>query len=403
MGRRVVRTIASLSALMVLFSTASAHTEDDVKSELNQTQEQLEGAKQGLEQAEEKAQTAEEDLAVVTAKLGDLQAQLRQREAELAAARAELEAVRARTDEAKRQLDVVTRRLLRAQEELDERERRFDDRVSATYKYGGVSYASALVGADDVASFLNTMYYVRSVMDTDRRIIDSVTEVATSIAEDRAEADRLREQLERDLAATAAAEAAVAAAAAEQRALTGQVATQKQKQAALLADYQEQASDYAELVNDLEKESQQLAAELKKLQARTSSGPRPSASGMVWPTNGRVTSSYGYRTHPISGQRKLHAGVDISGSTGQTILAATAGTVVHAGWYGGYGLAVVIDHGGGMATLYAHQSTLAVGEGQSVSTGQTIGYVGSTGYSTGPHLHFEVRINGEPRDPMQWY
>jgi murein DD-endopeptidase MepM/ murein hydrolase activator NlpD len=100
---------------------------------------------------------------------------------------------------------------------------------------------------------------------------------------------------------------------------------------------------------------------------------------------------------------RMHEGFDIAAPTGQTIVAATDGHVVHAGWINGYGQTVMINHGGGIVTLYAHMSAFAVSEGQLVSHGQKVGGIGSTGNSTGPHLHFEVRVNGEPRDPMNWY
>jgi murein DD-endopeptidase MepM/ murein hydrolase activator NlpD len=102
----------------------------------------------------------------------------------------------------------------------------------------------------------------------------------------------------------------------------------------------------------------------------------------------------------VLGTQRLHAGVDFGAASGTPIVAADTGTVVSAGWHGGYGNAVIVDHGGGVATLYGHQSRLAVGSGSRVSRGQVIGYVGSTGMSTGPHLHFELRINGVPTDPM---
>lgn len=123
----------------------------------------------------------------------------------------------------------------------------------------------------------------------------------------------------------------------------------------------------------------------------------------VWPADGPLTSRYGTRVHPISGARKLHAGVDIGAPSGAPIRAAAAGLVLRAGPYGGYGLATIIDHGNGLATLYAHQSRIGVSAGQQVAQGQNIGAVGSTGYSTGPHLHFEVRINGQARDPLLWF
>ena len=121
---------------------------------------------------------------------------------------------------------------------------------------------------------------------------------------------------------------------------------------------------------------------------------------MIWPVNGVITSPYGYRTHPIFGTTIYHSGIDIGVDYGTPVQAADGGTVVEAGWGSGYGYAVVIDHGNGLSTLYGHNQELAVSAGQSVSQGQVIAYAGSTGNSTGPHVHFEVRANGDPVDPQ---
>jgi murein DD-endopeptidase MepM/ murein hydrolase activator NlpD len=120
------------------------------------------------------------------------------------------------------------------------------------------------------------------------------------------------------------------------------------------------------------------------------------------PINAPITSHFGYRVHPVLGYRRLHTGTDFGADTGTPIRAAEAGTVVHAGWQGGYGNAVIIDHGGGMTTLYAHCSQLFARNGQTVQKGEAIAAVGSTGMSTGPHLHFEVRINGDPQNPLAY-
>jgi len=121
---------------------------------------------------------------------------------------------------------------------------------------------------------------------------------------------------------------------------------------------------------------------------------------MQWPAPGRLTSRFGNRVHPIYGDVRLHAGIDIGAPDGTPIVAADDGIVIVAGSSGGYGNLVVIAHGEGLSTAYAHQSSMAVSSGQSVRRGQVIGYVGNTGASTGNHLHFEVRRNGEPVDPL---
>ncbi|HEY9605342.1 MAG TPA: M23 family metallopeptidase, partial [Allocoleopsis sp.] len=123
---------------------------------------------------------------------------------------------------------------------------------------------------------------------------------------------------------------------------------------------------------------------------------------LMHPSDGPITSGFGWRRHPILGYVRFHSGVDFGASYGSVIRAAESGRVIFAGWYSGYGNAVIINHGGGIATLYGHTSKLYVAEGQTVQVGQAIAAVGSTGLSTGPHLHFEVRKNGEPVDPMPY-
>lgn len=122
----------------------------------------------------------------------------------------------------------------------------------------------------------------------------------------------------------------------------------------------------------------------------------------IWPVQGEITSYYGWRTHPIFGTTRYHSGYDIACDTGTPIAAADSGTVVYSGWLGGYGYCVMIDHGGGLVSLYGHNSELWVSEGQYVQQGQTIALAGSTGWSTGPHCHFEARLNGELTDPMNY-
>jgi len=139
---------------------------------------------------------------------------------------------------------------------------------------------------------------------------------------------------------------------------------------------------------------------------RAQAGRPPAAlagrlAGLIWPARGVFTSGFGLRRHPVFRILRMHTGQDIAAPYGTPVRAAADGQVLYTGWFGGYGKIVVIDHGGGLSTLYAHLSAILTGEGAVVRRGQVIGRVGSTGYSTGPHVHFEVRVNGRPIDPVQ--
>lgn len=221
-------------------------------------------------------------------------------------------------------------------------------------------------------------------------------------------------QEDRDLAASDAAdaleEAAVleAALAEDLLLIEAEQAVQRELKAELerrVADWQGKVDELAAADAELTKFIREQEAAAAAAAGGGSTAPAPgssSVSGFQWPVNGGVSSGFGYRVHPIYGTRRLHAGLDISGGSGTPIAAAKSGTVLSAGWRGGYGNAVVISHGGGITTLYAHQSRMNVSSGQQVGRGDIVGWVGSTGASTGPHLHFEVRVNGSAVNPRPY-
>ena len=169
-------------------------------------------------------------------------------------------------------------------------------------------------------------------------------------------------------------------------------------QRSLLAKYDAQIEEIEGEIASLEKEQ----ASIKKLIAQQAKALGSAPGSLARPVPGAISSGFGPRVHPIHGYSLMHNGVDMNGGSGQAIVSASSGTVIFAGAKGGYGNTIMVDHGGGMVTLYAHQSKFAVSAGQSVKRGQTIGYVGSTGVSTGPHLHFEVRVGGNPVNPAKY-
>jgi len=184
-----------------------------------------------------------------------------------------------------------------------------------------------------------------------------------------------------------------------------------EKRSALAAQAANQVARLAAIEHDIEEFESEISALAREessirsaIIAATTPSPSTNAPGeLARPVPGRVSSGFGKRVHPISKTVKMHNGVDMNASHGDRIIAAEDGVVILSGVKGGYGNTVMIDHGGGMVTLYAHQSKIGVPVGQAVTRGQTIGWIGSTGQSTGPHLHFEVRINGRPVNPVGYW
>ena len=157
-----------------------------------------------------------------------------------------------------------------------------------------------------------------------------------------------------------------------------------------------------------ERELARQSASIQNMIARNkgSSTVKISSTGFMRPISGRITSPFGWRTHPIFNSRTFHSGVDIAGPNRGSIRASNSGKVIYSGWYGGYGKVVILDHGSvngrPITTLYAHMSSIKVSQGQFVNKGDVVGFEGTTGYSTGPHVHFEVRVNGKPNNPLNY-
>lgn len=265
-----------------------------------------------------------------------------------------------------------------------------------------MSHATELpAGFFDVSSvtemLIGAEYASQTIESTERAIRDlealKGTEEAqqTQVEAQQARHTRVLEDLARNQTALEEAQLDV-----EKR--SAAVGSEVKEYADLLAEVQRLINEMDHELSELEDDAAQLEQDI--LAAEINSGPV--GSGFLWPVNGVLTSSYGFRIHPITGARKLHTGIDIGAPNGRTIVATRSGTVILARYYGGYGNTVVISHGGGLTTLYAHMSSDAVSSGQFLTAGDTVGYIGSTGFSTGNHLHFETREYGIPVNPMNY-
>jgi murein DD-endopeptidase MepM/ murein hydrolase activator NlpD len=402
MGRGTWRAaVAGLLAGALLLPVTPAAA-DDPNARRRAVEAQLAEVHDDLHESSAAVREAAAALAKADAELPRVRARLAAVQGQLSAARAAAAEARRALGHAQADLLAGERQLGEAQAQVEETRARAGALARSIYKTGPGGFVAVLFNAQSAADLASRTTYVHALLSDGAGQVREATVARVELAN---KADVLAQRRaaiaakERD---ASAALARVEQLAAEARAANAAVAAQVEaRRRALAVADRERAADVARY-KALQAESRRLA-ELIRQAARSRGTGRVGRTGMVWPTPGPVTSGYGYRTHPIYGYRRLHAGIDIGAPTGQGIVAALGGTVVTAGPMGSYGNLVVIDHGDGFATAYAHQSRVLVSSGQRVAKGQRIGLVGSTGASTGPHLHFETRVNGEPVDPMRYY
>jgi murein DD-endopeptidase MepM/ murein hydrolase activator NlpD len=349
--------------------------------DLQQQQKTIDQQRSGVQQEQERLQTQEKS---AQEQLGGLQTRI--------------QATAAQISENEKKLQTANDRLKDLQKKLAIAEANYQDKqfaMVARLRYwqrqkGNQGWA-VLLQSENLNEFLDRRYQLRLMYEADRKILADLRQDADDLEKQRRGVESQKNQI---------------------ALITQELQTQK-------ADYQAQAETQQELIKRLQadrraleaaeeqlaKDSENLATLIQQRlaeQARQNKTAPYSTGAMGYPSGGSITSGFGYRVHPVLGYSRFHAGLDFGADYGSPIWAAKGGVVLFAGWYGGYGQAVVVDHGGGITTLYGHASELYVSEGQTVQRGQLIAAIGSTGLSTGPHLHFEVRANGEPIDPLNY-
>ncbi|MDU5395389.1 MAG: peptidoglycan DD-metalloendopeptidase family protein [Negativicoccus succinicivorans] len=372
--RRWEKGVAWLLIWAVCQGFAVPSLAENLEAELSDVQSQMNEAQHRKELAEEQ--------------IGSVSELLRQIQSELDVALNELHAIEVQQSQVNAQIQQTEVELAAAQKRLDERERILNKRLRDVYMHGKLNYLEVILGAKNFTDFANRLEFLKRIVSADLNLITEIRAERELILQKKQQLEIQRQQLAK-LQAEAEAKKAV-------------VENKKQDQLIVLARLQDEKALAEASYAELQATSQDIEARIRARQQQgASAGQVVHGSGVfIWPTSGPITSPFGYRIHPIFGTQIYHSGIDIGVDTGTPIMAADSGVVVEADWLGGYGYAVVIDHGNGLSTLYGHNSELAVSPGQSVQQGQVIAYAGSTGYSTGPHCHFEVRVDGSPVDPM---
>jgi len=348
-----------------------------------------------LEEKQQELQAVQQEIAKRRAQIKrakqqekDIMKQIEVIEKSMEETRNEIEVLDARVSVVEDDIEAIEKDIQRADEHLGQQTGYLAQRLVAVYESGDVSYLEVLLDSTDIVDFLTRYDLLNEMLNQDVQLIEQ-------IQAERSELESKKEQLEakkNDLLYTKKKREAQAKFLEEQ-------ADMKQE---VLAQVQTQREQYEKALEELEQTSRELERLIRSLQKPDSA--YQGTGVFCWPVPGYsgVTSEYGMRYHPILGVRKLHTGIDIGAPQGARVVAADGGTVIHTGWMGGYGNTIVVDHGGGISTLYAHLSAYKASVGTRVDKGEVIGLVGSTGFSTGPHLHFEVRKNGTPVNPRGW-
>jgi len=347
--------------------------------------------------ADQKAGVLTEQLSAVAGQVRELEAGVRAQQARLSVLRGQLAGARARLAALDGTIARQTERLGRLRGEYRVALSRLEQRVRELYMTDGPDALAFVLGTASFADLIDNVDLLNRIGRQDERIAARVKASRDGVADARRRTKAARVE-------AAHVEAAVASATSEQQGVVSRlvasrdalVAARRDKSATLASIRDDRASTLAE-IDALEEQSAVLAERIRQAQQQASSVPVvvPSGSGVLgWPVSGPVTSGFGLRWG------RMHEGIDIAVAEGTPVRAAGAGTVIYAGWMGGYGNLVVVDHGNGLSTAYAHNSSLGVGVGQSVTAGQVVSYSGNTGNSTGPHVHFEVRVNGSAVDPL---
>lgn len=389
MKKKTVTLVASLLCGSIMMATPYWYQaqDEDLTNQLSNIQQQMTNEANKKSEAEktigtvyEQLHAIQRDLDTATAELKQVQAERIQLDKDITKTEAELKAAQAR---------------------LQSREKVFYKRVRDIYINGRLSYLDVVVGSKDFSDFANRMEMLKRILQSDMDLINTIKTEREEIASKKA-------KLEEDRAKVLELEKV----AQEKQNLINQKKAERQ---AVLERAMNDRDTAERAYNELMASSASITAMLQQRAAERAAAAAAAASqggsggGATWvqgtgqlaaPVVAPITSDFGWRIHPIYGTRRLHAGTDFGVDEGTPVHAADGGVVVEAGWVSGYGYTVIIDHGNGMSTLYAHNSDVAVSPGQTVSKGQVVSYSGNTGGSTGPHLHFEVRINGEPTDPM---
>ena len=383
--RRIYAVLVVLSLLPALGGASGSTLEQRIQSERAKAQ-----------QIHLRLHAKRAELNTATLHYRDLQHQLDDTEAAIGRINAHIGSLAGQAAWTQRKIAWNTVQLDAARRSLRLHDDALKRRLVNIYEYGDLTYVDALIAARSFSEFVERWEDLRLLIAANQRAVRARKAAEARVAAVEADLERTRMQLQQEEQAQEEARSQLDSLDNERRNLVQLAAIRRHSVADEVAEIENlSAAEEASLEALIVQREREIAAARRAAGIVGDSG----AAGIFsWPVTGTITSPFGWRSNPFGGSPEFHPGLDIAAPSGTTVTAA-AGTVIMAQWYGGYGNYVLIDHGSGYSTGYGHLSAIYVSNGQSVSRGQAIGAVGSTGQSTGPHLHFEVRIAGKPVDP----
>ncbi len=381
MKKTIKKTMALVAIVTLTTQAVSVEATSSLNTKKNSIAEQIKAAEAEVEEAkEDKAQ---------------MMAEIQAAENEVAKANQELEAINAQVRTVKEELAQAEANFEAATIKKDQQYENLKARISFMYEYGDVGYTQVLFESENVSDFFKRVEYINTIIEHDKEILSTLEETQKKIDEE----IQVITQKKTDIETLQA----------QQKAKASELETKQANKERALAKINDDIEAQQDIIFSLEKENAEIEAMIKAAQAKAAakagSGAYTYTGGQLgWPAPEYkyISSGYSHRVNPISGRDEWHTGLDLPTNYGTSINAAEAGVVITAGYVNGYGYTVIIDHGGGMSTLYGHNSSLLVNVGDTVTRGQRIANAGSTGNSTGNHCHFEVRINGKHTDPSPY-
>jgi murein DD-endopeptidase MepM/ murein hydrolase activator NlpD len=365
-----------------VFAKTSGFESPLVSPETKRRLVQIEQERRELHEQAVKARRKEKDALV---KLGKIESKLNVTTGALNEHKHELKKTVSKITEVKQHID-------KTQSEKETLSQDASGRLREIYEGQRLSFIEMLFQVESLQSFMDKWYFQERVADLDRKVLQELRVKAALLAEHKETLDQKADHLG-DVVSEFAKKAM-------------KIAKEKFDQEQTANRLRTQRAFYEQAEIQLSQESHRLETQILEMESashRRSSGNMTVGSGKLsYPLSAQITSPFGWRKHPIFGVRRFHTGIDLAGPNHSAIRAADSGNVLYTGWYGGYGKVVIVSHGKGMATLYAHLCKVATEPGSNVAKGDVIGYEGTTGFSTGPHLHFEVRYNGVPNNPLNY-